>query len=319
MLRNARELLGCAIHAVDGDIGHINDLYFDDEKWGIRYLVVGTGHWLAVHNVLISPIACGEVNWRAHKLNVNLTCDQVADSPNMETHQPVSRQWETQYYEYYRWPLYWIGASLWGSLAYPSLLATADPIVTMENLEDAHGATGDATHDSGGAPSGAASVAAASVTTAPAAAAAPSPEPDNGAALQSDDLHLQSLQDVMGYHIEAEDGGIGHVVDFILDDHTWAIRYLEVDTRNWWPGKKVLIAPQWIHRVRWPESVVYVDLPTEVIKNSPEYNPELPVSEEYEARLSDYYVTARLDTLQAEPEPEPDSEPEPEPEPETAP
>ena len=51
-----------------------------------------------------------------------------------------------------------------------------------------------------------------------------------------------------GYHIEATDGGIGHVKDFIIDDETWAIRYLEVDTRNWWPGKKVLVSPQWINR-----------------------------------------------------------------------
>ena len=71
--------------------------------------------------------------------------------------------------------------------------------------------------------------------------------------LESADSHLRSTAEVTGYHIEASDGEIGHVKDFIVDDETWAIRYLEVDTQNWWPGKKVLVSPQWINRVSWPD------------------------------------------------------------------
>ena len=85
------------------------------------------------------------------------------------------------------------------------------------------------------------------------------------------DPHLRSTHDVSGYHIHAADGEIGHVEDFIIDDETWAIRYLIVDTRNWWPGKKVLISPQWIERVSWSESKVFVNLSREAIKQSPEY------------------------------------------------
>ncbi len=73
-----------------------------------------------------------------------------------------------------------------------------------------------------------------------------------------EDSHLQSTHDVTGYHTEAINGRIGHVEDFIMDDETWAIRYLVVDTRNWWPGKRVLLAPSWILEVEWEQSKVYV-------------------------------------------------------------
>ena len=77
--------------------------------------------------------------------------------------------------------------------------------------------------------------------------------------------------------------------DFIIDDETWAIRYLEVDTRNWWPGKKVLVSPQWIEQVSWPVSKVFVHLTRETIKNGPEYFESMPVTREYEKRLYDHY------------------------------
>jgi hypothetical protein len=85
------------------------------------------------------------------------------------------------------------------------------------------------------------------------------------------DSHLRSTEAVTGYHIEAADGEIGHVRDFIVDDETWDIRYLEVDTQNWWPGKKVLVSPQRIERVSWLDSKVYVDLTRETIQNGPEW------------------------------------------------
>jgi hypothetical protein len=77
----------------------------------------------------------------------------------------------------------------------------------------------------------------------------------------------------MGYTIQARDGALGHVEDFIVDDESWALRYMVVDTRNWWPGKHVLVPPQWIESVRWPQSSVVVDLLRETIKAGAEYDP----------------------------------------------
>lgn len=103
------------------------------------------------------------------------------------------------------------------------------------------------------------------------------------------DPHLRSTHEVNGYHIQAEDGEIGHVDDFIIDDDTWAIRYLVIDTRNWWPGKKVLVSPQWIERVSWSESKVFVNLFRESIGQSPEYSEESLLTRDYEARLHRHY------------------------------
>ena len=87
-----------------------------------------------------------------------------------------------------------------------------------------------------------------------------------------DDPHLRSTRQVTNYNIHATDGEIGHVEDFIVDDENWAIRFLVVDTRNWLPGKKVLLSPQWIKRVEWADSSVHFDLTRESVKNSPEFD-----------------------------------------------
>lgn len=104
-----------------------------------------------------------------------------------------------------------------------------------------------------------------------------------------DEPRLRSAEEVAGYHIHATDGEIGHVEDFIVDDNSWIISYMVVDTRNWLPGRKVLVAPGWIDRVDWAENMVYVDLSRENVKNSPEYNPSEPVNREYEEQLYNYY------------------------------
>ena len=103
------------------------------------------------------------------------------------------------------------------------------------------------------------------------------------------DSHLRSTDDVDGHHIQATDGEIGHVEDFIVDDDTWAIRYLIVDTRNWWPGKKVLVSPNWIERVSWNKSKVFVNLTREAVKQSPEYTDESLLTRDYETRLHRHY------------------------------
>ena len=103
------------------------------------------------------------------------------------------------------------------------------------------------------------------------------------------DPYLRSTRDVTGHHIQAADGEIGHVEDFIFDDETWAIRYLIINTQNWWPGKKVLVSPQWIERVSWIESKVFVNLTCETIRQSPEYTEESLLTRDYETELHRHY------------------------------
>jgi sporulation protein YlmC with PRC-barrel domain len=103
------------------------------------------------------------------------------------------------------------------------------------------------------------------------------------------DPHLRSTMKVKGYNIHATDGEIGHVEDYIIDDEKWNLCFLVVDTRNWLPGRKVLILPHWIKRIDWDESNVYVNLPKETIKNSPEYDPSKPIDENYEREFFHHY------------------------------
>ena len=103
------------------------------------------------------------------------------------------------------------------------------------------------------------------------------------------DPHLRSTDDVTGHYIQAADGEIGHVEDFLIDDETWAIRYLIINTRHCWPGRKVLVSPQWIERVSWIESQVFVSLSRETIRQSPEYMEESPLTRDYETGLHRHY------------------------------
>ena len=248
MLRNVARLKGFEIRASDGEFGTLEQLYFDDENWAIRYLVVNSGIWLNGRLVLVSPIALRQAEWESRRLDVALTKRQIENSPAIDTHKPVSRQHEAVYMGYYGYPYYWGGPNLWGLASYPAGLSVQREAVTEAEASQAR------------------------------------------AGKESADSHLRSTDEVTGYHIEASDGEIGHVEDFIFDDETWAIRYLEVNTRNWFPGKKVLLSPQWINNVSWPESKVYVNHTRETIQNGPEWNDTIPVTREYEYRLHEYYA-----------------------------
>lgn len=104
-----------------------------------------------------------------------------------------------------------------------------------------------------------------------------------------EDSHLRIAEVVEGYHIHAADGDIGHVDHFLIDDDSWALRYIVVDTGNWWSGRRVLVAPSWIRDVSWDNSTVSVDLTRDAVKNSPEYDPGREMSRQYEQGLHSHY------------------------------
>jgi sporulation protein YlmC with PRC-barrel domain len=247
MLRNVKDLRGYVIRATDGVIGAVDDLYFDDETWAIRYLIVDTGNWLSGRKVLISPVAIGQPDWLGQQLPVSLTKAQVERSPDIDTRKPVSRQHEAEYFEYYDYPYYWEGSGLWGMGAYPGSL-TAER-ATEDGLKQRR----------------------------------KSPKH------RADDCHLRSSEFVMGHHVHAKDGDIGHVQDLLVDDHTWAIRYLIVDTSNWWGGHLVLVAPKWIEAVSWPEAKVNVDLTRRAVRVAPPYDAAAQLSRQQEQAMHEHY------------------------------
>lgn len=257
MLRTTDSLKGYAIRATDNDLGEIEELFFDDERWGIRYLVVKTGSWFNRRRVLISPHSITGFDDHTEAVVVSLTREQVENSPDIDTHQPVSRQMEQEHATYYGYGAYWLGPYLWGAGRHP-LAGLPDP---------------DMVPPGGGA------------SALDAERVPPGPQTEHDS-----DVHLRSSDDVQNYAIEGKDGDIGHVEAFLFDDESWAIRYLIVDTRNWWPGgRKTVVAIQWISDISWTESAVRVDLTREQIKSSPEYDENAQLDRDYETRLHDHY------------------------------
>ncbi len=226
MLQSIKQLHGDKLGASDGEIGHVEDFYFDDKSWAIRYLVADTGTWLTGRQVLLSPHAIGGLHQVGKVLLVNLTRKQIEASPVIETHKPVSRQYEEEYYGYYGWPKYWDGSEIWGLSGFPVL-----------NL-------------SGKIPGGKSATA-------------------NGSQPKHADAHLRSTQAVSGYHVQATDGIIGHVCDFMIDDKSWALQQLVVKIGHRFAGKEVQIPTGKVDQISYEKSTVFLNLTKDAVEQSP--------------------------------------------------
>ena len=213
MLQNSKELYGHHLIALDGEIGHIKDFYFDDQIWVVRYLVADTGSWLSGRLVLLSPHALGKWDQYGKILHVKLSKKQIQNSPSIESHKPVSRQYEIDYYRYYGWPVYWNGGAIWGLGGYPVVMAPS-----KDQLE------------------------------------AQLPPHHKG------NKHLQSMYSITGYKIQALDAAIGSISGFKIDDRSWAIRNLVVESGHWYSGREILVTPDMVERISYEESTVFLKL-----------------------------------------------------------
>lgn len=107
-----------------------------------------------------------------------------------------------------------------------------------------------------------------------------------------DDPNLRSCHTVHGYRIEAVDGVVGHVDDFLLDNKTWQVKYLIIDTGKWLPGKKVIIASDWIKDINWAQSTVLLPMSRQAIKDSPTAEDVRKPDPDFEKRLQAHYSEA---------------------------
>lgn len=245
MLRKMNDLESYAICATDGRVGHVKNFYFDDDEWAVRYFVVETGSWLSNCKVLILPVAAGRPIQTRKVLPVSITKEQVRNSPDIHTDKPALRQHEVRYLGYYGQPSYWNMPHAVVSGVYPNAMLTD-------------------TNSGGGAKS--------YLSQAVPAAA------ETDAQRQDGDMHLRSARAVVGYHIAAADGDIGHLQGLIVDDATWLIRYMVVDTSNWWVGHEALIAPQWIQQIRWRETTVSVTVTRQTGRDAGRYHGSVPLN-----------------------------------------
>ena len=249
MLWNASAIKGYAIEASDGDIGTVSDFLFDDSSWLVRWLVVDTGDWLSGRKVLLPPSVLGQLYAADRVFAVKLTKQQIEDSPDFAADQPVSRQMETHIYDYYSWSPYWGTGFYMGGYGYLPGGVAGPPYLESRRRE----------------------------------------EEIANVRQHEGDPHLRSIETVTGYHIHASDGEIGHVEDFLLEEADWSIRYLVVDTKNWWPAKKVLVSPWSALEIDWSESLVNLNVDRQRVKDSPAYDPATTVDRAYERHFHNYY------------------------------
>lgn len=245
MLRSMQDLEGYTIGATDGEAGEVKDLYFDDEAWVIRYLLVETGSWLSSRNVLISPRSIQQPEWESRNLPTDVNKQHIEKSPHIDADQPISRQHEIQHLSYYGYSSYWSGPG-------PVPDEWSQPGIDE----------GQAVQQQ--------------------AKQTPLPHQDN-------DLRLRSCKAIMGYHIKALDGEIGHVESLLINEDTWAVQYLVVNTSNWWLGHCVVIAPEWIDEVSWQDKTISMDLERAAVRASPAYDPSQQLSRESEEKLYGHY------------------------------
>ena len=219
MLVTVSALKRYTMRAVDGKIGIVSDMLFDDSIWLVRWLVADAVEWLTGHKVLIHPSAIDGRDDRRHELSVNLTKAEVRASPSILQDRPVSQQMEFD-------------------------------LCNHHGLDRGRG----------------------------------------GDTVGKGDPHLRSFGAVRCSQIRAEDGAIGHVEDFLVDDVTWAVHYFIVDTRDWWLGKRVLISPHAVRNISWPDRLIHLSVNVDQVRSSPPWRPADVVDKAYQERLHDHYT-----------------------------
>jgi uncharacterized protein YrrD len=238
-LRSMAQIQGSDVLALDGEIGRVVDTYFEDGRWIVRYLVVDTGNWLTGRKVLISPHSVKHIDDRLHSVSVDLTCERVRLSPDIDTDKPVSRQHEAEYFRYYGYPPYWYSwhsPTYWAAGVMPPTGNLTNPDRT--ELEERRIA-------------------------------------DERKRGEQPDSHLRSCKALLTYRVKgADDDDIGHVGDFLFNEATWAVRCLVINTGNWLSGRSVLVHADSIREVDWAVSVVKIGQSREEIVNRPPFDPK---------------------------------------------
>jgi uncharacterized protein YrrD len=242
-LWTAKELLGYPVRANDGDTGKLHDGYFDQQSWSIRYFVVDigdwvldTGRWIPGRKVIISRLAFRQPGRAVRLLFLTLLKEQVNRSPVADLERLNAYEATIRQLETPPLSPERLGADL-SSVDKPKMFPTPSDKMVQAPL------SGNRT---------------------------------NGAKkMTKGSPPLSSIKAILGYHLQALDGGIGHVEDVLIDPETWMIHFVVIDTRNWLPGKKVIVAPSQIDLITSTDStvdVVYIDLPRETIENCPEFD-----------------------------------------------
>lgn len=252
MLLTHSGLRGKPVAARDGEAGTVADLLFDDRRFTVRWVVVDTGAWLPGRKVLLPPAAFERPEPPIERLSADVSQADVEAAPGIDVDAPVSRQHEADLFAHYRFTPYWaIGGAAVGTAAPETVPPAATGVPDVEPVTR---------------------------------------EPTGAAAIETGgDPDLRSADEVAGYHIHATDGFVGHVADLLIAPDDWRVRWLVVDTRDFLPGRRVLLSPDWVRSFGWADREVLVDVSRETVREAPPYEPAQGADRDLEDRLYRHY------------------------------
>lgn len=246
MLRCTKEMIGYEVKGFDDKIGKVDDFLFMDTDFNIRYLVVNIGPIFLGRKVLISPEALGEPDWISKQFPVNLTAQEIKDSPDIKTDRPISEMDLDRLHNYYRWPKYWTPLNTGVSTPVKSKRIDPERLTNTIRLSIQK-------------------------------------------QRQLNGPKLRSVDEIIGYRVKAKDGIAGNVDDVIIDDRTWKLHYVVVNTGSIFNHKKVLLASDWINMFKHQKSELQVDMPVKIIEDSPEFDPNTPMTHRNEEVYYDFH------------------------------
>jgi hypothetical protein len=226
------------LSCLNGKIGKVRDFYLDDRFWAIRYLVVDMEDLLPGRQVLISPYAVVTLNRTKQTITLDITRNQIKQSPLLSNDEPVTREFEEACLQHYGWPKYWGDSGMSGFHSH---------FVHDKKKQRAFGRN-----------------------------------------RRQWEARLQSTHDLIGRSIRAVDGDIGPIVDCVIDEETWAIRYWIIDAGQLSP-RRTALSPQWIDGPSWNEQKVFINLSCEIVRQSPEFTENSLLTSDFENGLRQYY------------------------------
>lgn len=255
MLKNYHKIKNSSINAIDGHLGKLDDFLFDDQSWAIRYMVVQIGAFMTKEKKLLSPAAL--ISLGPLGFNVNISTDQIRNSPDINTAKPISRQKEEELHSYYNWGYYWnypMYTNVFGSPLYTGFGTYPHPNALHSDKEIAERQS--RMHER---------------------------------AIESEKTHLRSANEVINYSVVARGVEIGTLNDLLLENEHWAFRYSIIDTGKFLPGRKIPLASHWAERIEWEMQSIYFDIDSTIIENGPQYDNGMLINRDFETRLYDYY------------------------------
>jgi hypothetical protein len=246
MFRSLNDLIGYSVRTENGDAGKVNNFYFDDLNWFVRYMIIDTGGLFDANRLFISPVVIEHIDRENQTILLKLTTERIAASPNMSDRQGLTRGDEVAIHEFFNWPAYWEEAGV------PAVEAGLSGWSVTEMMTDVEGKHREAT---GG-----------------------------------QERTLRNFTEMAGYRIISRDEGeVARLDDILVNDEDWRIMYMIGKVSGLLPGKNVLLSPAWISQTRYEQEEIAMDLTAETLRNSPEYNSDMPLDKDYEERLYQHY------------------------------